>query len=289
MSFYHVCVKCHDGWKAVAVKIRDTLVRPKTFHSTALYSQFESWYFEWQMHNSYSYSDGFASWFPKRYPQIISAESPRCIWHYLNRWLFFFFALFAWILLQSTTTELLFQPVLQLTITAAAHYRRSCWCEVKPRLANCLQVGGKEAPRRATQKLHTIKLIIFYSVCKCALRIISREWKMMVGWQNNKPPRNTHVYSISLLLFRKLNFIHSWLWDLVCPPFAAVRAAHLLSSLLKYLLTSTSTRMFSDGFCNLWMDNGSVHISLKFTAQLLGELWWVGPSFPVISGYLRCL
>lgn len=109
---------------------------------------------------------------------------------------------------------------------------------------------------------------------------------MMVGWWNNKPPRNTRVNSRSLLLVRNPNFIHVWLWNLVCPPFAAVTSVVII---VKIFAENLTNGMFSYGFCNLWMDNGSVHLSLQFTAQLLGGRWWVGPSFPVISGYFQCL
>lgn len=78
---------CHNGWRAVGVKIKETLVRPQTLHSRALYSQIESRYFEWQKQKSYSYSDEFISWIPTIYPQMMSAESLQSIWHYLNRWL----------------------------------------------------------------------------------------------------------------------------------------------------------------------------------------------------------
>lgn len=46
-----------------------------------------------------------------------------------------------------------------------------------------------------------------YSTCECVLG----EWKMMVGWWNNKPLRVVHLLTSWLLLFRKPNAIRFWL------------------------------------------------------------------------------
>lgn len=120
----------------------------------ALNSQFDSRYFEWQKHNSYS--DRWIRFLnSKSMPTNDSSKHTIIIisiWHYLFKEMTFFFFIAR---LDSLAIDHHWAPgsALQLTITAAAHYRRSCWCDETPRPADCSQVGGKASPRRLTHNL----------------------------------------------------------------------------------------------------------------------------------------
>lgn len=164
-------------------------------------------------------TDGLASWIPKACPQMIPANTLRSIWHYIKRWLFFF-SLLAWILLQSTTTELL--------------VRRCSWQSQQQLItggaADVTRRPDRPTVRRWVGKHHQGDS---HTTCSCASShksAGSERWglvdEMIILWEIDMEMLS-HRYYVEKPTLSTLDF---GIWFILL---SAVTAAHLLSTLLK--------------------------------------------------------